>query len=95
MIVSRPLLVISSIAKFCVNFNFNIIVLFVVLSSILIIASPDISSMNGASAFINLCSLGFSTICSFGKKWKGPVQEIEAAVLQIYNTFQLKNIFDA
>ena len=39
----------------------------VVLSSILIIASPDTSSINGASTFINFCSLGFSIIDSFGK----------------------------
>ena len=65
MIVSRPLLVISSIAKFHVNFSFNITVLCVVLSSILIIASPDISSMNGSPTFINFHSLGFSTIHSF------------------------------
>ena len=37
------------------------------LSNTLIIASPDISSMNGASAFINFYSLGFNTIHSFGK----------------------------
>ena len=57
MMVSRTLLVISSLAKFHMNFGFNII----------IIASPDISSMNGASAFINFHSLGFHTIGSFGK----------------------------
>ena len=49
------------------NFNLSIIVLCVLLSSILIIASPDISSINGAFTFINYCSLGFSTIHSFGK----------------------------
>ena len=67
MIVFIPLLAISSIAKFHMNFNFNIIVLHMVLSSILIIVSPDISSMNGASTFINFHSLGFSTIHSFRK----------------------------
>ena len=66
MIVSGPLLVISSVAEFHVNFNFSIIVC-VVLSSILIIASPDISSMNGASTFISFCSFGFSNMHSFGK----------------------------
>ena len=49
------------------NFNFNIIVLCVVLSSSLIIASLDILSMNGASTFIIFHSLGLSTIHSFGK----------------------------
>ena len=67
MIVSKPLLVISSIAEFHMNFNLSIIVLCVDLSSILIIASPDISSINGASTFINFCSLGFSTIFHLGK----------------------------
>ena len=33
----------------------------VVLASILILASPDISSMNGAFTFINFCSFGSST----------------------------------
>ena len=37
------------------------------LSSILTIASPDISSINGASTFINFCSLGFNTMYSLGK----------------------------
>ena len=67
MIVSNPLLVISSIAEFHMNFNLSIIVLCVVLFRILIIASPDISSINGASTSINFYSLGFSTIYSFGK----------------------------
>ena len=67
MIVSNPLLVISSVAEFHMNFNLSIIVLCVALSSILIIASPDISSIKGASTFINNCSHGFSTIHSFGK----------------------------
>ena len=67
VIVSNPLLLTSSIAEFQMNFNLSIIVLCVVLSSILIIASPDISSINGASTFINFCPLGFSTIHSFGK----------------------------
>ena len=30
-------------------------------------AKPDISSINGAFTLINFCSLGFSTIHSFGK----------------------------
>ena len=30
-------------------------------------ANPDILSMNGVSIFINFCSLGFNTMCSFGK----------------------------
>ena len=67
MIVSKPLLVISSVAEFHLNFNLSIIVLYVVLSSILIIACPVILSINGVFTFIDFCSLGFSTISSFGK----------------------------
>ena len=67
MIVSKPLFVISNLAKFHMTFNFSIIVLCVFLSSMLIIANPDISSIKGASTFINLCPFGFNTMCSFGK----------------------------
>ena len=67
MIVSKPLLVISNIAEFCTNFNLSIIVLCMVLSSNLIIASLDISYINGASTFISFYSFGFVTIHSFGK----------------------------
>ena len=70
MIASTLLSVISSIAEFHVKFNVNIIVLCVVVSSILIIASPDISSMNGASTLISFCPFGFSNMHSFGKMCK-------------------------
>ena len=30
-------------------------------------ANPNISSMNGASTFINFCSLDFNMMCSLGK----------------------------
>ena len=33
----------------------------------LTMANPEISSMNGASTFINLCSFDFNTMCSFGE----------------------------
>ena len=48
MIVSKLLLVISSVAEFQRNFNLSIIVLCVFYSSTLIIANPDISFINGA-----------------------------------------------
>ena len=67
MIVSKPVLVISSIAEFCTNFNLSIIVLCVFLSITLIIANPDISSINSAFTFSNLCFLDLNTIHSFGK----------------------------
>ena len=62
------LFVISNIAKFPVNFTFNIIVLCVSLSNIFTIAKPEISSTNGASTLINFYSFGFKIIFSFGKK---------------------------
>ena len=49
------------------NFNLNIIVVCAFSSNTFIMANPDISSINGASTFINLCSFGFITTCSFGK----------------------------
>ena len=67
MTVSKPLLVISNVAEFCMNFNLNITVLCVALSSTFIIANPDISSVNGTSTFISFCSFGFNTICSLWK----------------------------
>ena len=67
MIVSKPLFVMSNVAKFHMNFNLSILVLYLFLSSTLIIANHEISSMNHASTFINLHSFGFNTIHSFGK----------------------------
>ena len=67
MIVSKSLFVISNMAKFHVNFNLSMTVFCMFLSNILIMASSEISSMNGASTFINFCSLGFNTMHSFGK----------------------------
>ena len=65
--VSKVLFVISSVAKFHVNFSLSIIVFCTFLSNILIMSNTDISSMNGASTFINFCFLGFNTMPSFGK----------------------------
>ena len=67
VVVSKPMLVTSNVAKFHMNFNCIIIVLCVVLSSILTIASPDISSISGTSTFINFCSFGFNITCSLGE----------------------------
>ena len=66
--ISKPLFVTSNIAKFHVNLSFNIIVFCAFPSNILTITNPEISSTYGASVFINFCSFGFSTICSFAKK---------------------------
>ena len=57
----------SNVAEFFVNFSFIISVLCMVLSNILIIASPDILSINGAPNLISFCSFGFKTVCSFGE----------------------------
>ena len=69
VIMSKPLLVISNVAEFHTDFNLSSNVLCVVLSSTVIIASPDISSINGVSTLISFCFFGFNTIHSFGKKW--------------------------
>ena len=49
------------------NFSFNTTVHCPLLSNFFTIASPDMSSINSASIFINLFSFGFSIICSFKK----------------------------
>ena len=67
MIVSKPLLVISKVAGFHMIFNLSIILLCVVLSGTLLIANPDMSSINDSSTFITFCSFGFNTMHSFGK----------------------------
>ena len=67
MTVSKPLLVMSTVAEFHKKFNLSIILLCVFLSNTLIIADPDISSINGVSTFINLCPFGFNTMHSLGK----------------------------
>ena len=66
--ISKPLFVTSNMAKFCIHFNFTIIVFCVFLSNILTIAKPEISSTNGASILINYCPFGFNNICSLAKK---------------------------
>ena len=65
--MSKWLFVISSVARFHVNFNLSIIVFCTFLSNTLNMANPDISFMSGASTFINFCSLSFNTIHSFGR----------------------------
>ena len=67
MTVSKLLFVMYSVARVCVNFNLNIIVSCAFLSDTLIMASPDISTINGASTFISFCSFGFNTMHSLGK----------------------------
>ena len=65
--VSKPLLAMSNVAGFHMNFSFNNMVLCVLPSNILIMASPDISSINGTFTLINFCPFGFNTVHSFGK----------------------------
>ena len=59
IMVLVPLFVMSNMALFHVNFNFDSRVLWVPPSNILTIARPEISSINGAFTFIHFCSLGF------------------------------------
>ena len=40
-------------------------------------ANPEISSMNGASTFINLCSFGFNIMHSFGKNGIDPFKKLK------------------
>ena len=40
-------------------------------------ANPDISSINGASTFINFCSLGLNTMCSYGKNGIGLFKKLK------------------
>ena len=47
-----------SISVFCANFSLNNIVFCTFLSNSLIMANPDILTINDASTFINFCSLG-------------------------------------
>ena len=47
------------------------------LSSTLNRASPDMSSMNGASTFTNFCSPCFSTIHSFAKMGKDQFRKLK------------------
>ena len=67
-------------------------VLCVVLSSILIIASPDISSINGASTFISFCSFGFSNMCSFGKIGKDLFRKLKQQFCEFLTPFN-SNMF--
>ena len=67
MTMSKLLFVICSVDTFHVNFNLSIIVFCAFISNTLIMARPDISSINDASTFINFCSLGFKTMHSLGK----------------------------
>ena len=51
-----PLLVISNVVLFCMNFNFSTRVLWVSPSNIFNIANPDLSSMNGVLTLsISVC----------------------------------------
>ena len=74
---SEQLLTISNVAVLHMNFNFNSIVLWVLPFNILMIARPDILSINGAFTLINFCSFGFSTICSFGKMGRGLFKKLK------------------
>ena len=60
------------------------------------IARPNILSINGAFPLINLCSLGFSTMHSFGKMgrdlFKNLKQQSHEFITPNLNTFLIPNI---
>ena len=58
--VSRPLLDMSNVAEFHMNFSFSITVPQVTPSNILTMASPDISTMNGEYPLINFFLLALA-----------------------------------
>ena len=66
MRVSELLLVMSNIAIFHVNLTFNIIILWVDLSSNFVMAKPEILSKNGAFILISFRSFGFNHVSPFG-----------------------------
>ena len=66
IMVSFPAFFMSKTTLLCVNFNFINRVLQVPPSIILIIANPEISSINGALTFTSFCSSGFNIISFSG-----------------------------
>ena len=62
-----PLFTRSSIVALHVNFSFKNVMLYVFSSTNLTIANPEISLINGVFTLMNLYSLGFGIILSFGK----------------------------
>ena len=66
IIVSFPAFFMSQTALLHINFSFINRVLLVFPSIILIIANPEISSINGALTFTSFCSSGFNIISFSG-----------------------------
>ena len=94
--VSKPLLAMPNIADFHVNFSFTNMVVCVVPPSILTIASPNISSINGAFTLINFCSFGFKTMHSFGKMGQDLFKKLKQQTCEFItpsssNTFLITN----
>ena len=58
-------------------------------SSILIIAKPDISSMNEAFTLINFCTLGFRMMCSFRKMGRDLFRNLKQQSCEFVTSFNL------
>ena len=86
----------SNIAVLHMKFSFSNIILCVVPSNILTIASPDISTINGAYSLINFCTFGFHMVHSFGKMGKDLFKNLKQQSLVFMtpcssNTFWIPN----
>ena len=75
--VSVALVTMSNMTLFHVNFNFINRVLWVALSKILTMASPKISSTNGALTFISFCSCGFNITSFSGNMGMDPFKNLK------------------
>ena len=80
--VSKPLLAMSNMAEFHVNFSFYNMLLCVFPSNILAIASPDILSINGTFTLVIFHSFGFNMVHSFGKMGKDLFKTLEQQSLE-------------
>ena len=93
--VSKPLYAMSNIADFCVNFIFNSMVLYVVPSNILTIASLNISSINVTFTLINFCSFGFHTMHYFGKIGKDLFKKLKQQYHEFITPSSLNTFLDS
>ena len=88
-----PLLVISNVALFCMNFNFSNRVMWVPPSNIFTIANPDISSMKGALTFYQFFSLGFKIILCSGNMGTDQFKNVKQQSLEIITPSNLNTFF--
>ena len=86
IMVFAPLLTMSNMALFHVNFNFIKRVLWVPPSKILTMVIPEISSTNGALTFISFCSFGFNILFISGNMGTDLFKNFETTVPRGYYT---------